>query len=290
MKSSACLIVNPVSGRFSKKTLQKVKSILSNRFDPLEVYFTHSSSDATQAAREYANREFDVLIAFGGDGTLNEVVNGVALSRSSVGFIPAGTTNVFAKETGIPEEPEKAAELIVNGTSRQINLGCINNQRYFLLMAGIGFDAEAVCNIKKGLKKGLGKLAYILSGFEVFLKKRPSELTVTIDGESVIRCYGAIICNASKYAGNFIVCPDASVFRPELQAFLIKKGDRLSTLKYVFGIITGKHLKYKDAAFIKGSHFKVQGHTRVQIDGDCFGNSPVEVSIRENAVKIILGE
>ncbi len=287
MKSSACLIVNPVSGSFSKGRLKQVESILKRKYSLLEVFFTEAQGDALKKAREASNRGFSLVVAFGGDGTLNEVINGVAHSDTVVGFIPSGTTNVFAKETGIPDDPMAATELILKGTPRQIHAGFINRERLFVLMAGVGFDAEAVCGVRPVVKRYLGKLSYILSGLEVLIKNPLNQLEVTVDNQKRIGCSGIIICNASKYAGNFSICPDASIKAPELQAVLFGSPTRVATLRYILGILTGKHIKYKDTIFLKGRDFLIQGSSFVQIDGDCYGTLPVEVSLIENVVKVI---
>jgi len=281
------LIVNPVSGSFSTKRLDRVKTILQRKYKHLELYFTKNSGDATERARGFSQRGGALVVAYGGDGTLNEVINGVAFTDTVVGFIPSGTTNVFAKETGIPEDQERAAELIVNGNARYIHAGSVNNERLFVLMAGVGFDGEAVCGVRTGLKKYLGKLSYILSGLEVLIKNPLRQIQVTVDKQRRIGCSGVIICNASKYAGNFRVCPDASILKPELHALLVKGRSRGAILKYILGILTGKHLTYKDTVILKGRHFFVEGSSRVQIDGDCYGTLPVDVSLVENVVRMV---
>ncbi len=287
MKSSACLIVNPVSGNFSTKRLEKVKSILQAKYNLLDIYFTKTSGDAIERAREFSQRGVPLLVAYGGDGTLNEVINGVAFTNTTVGFIPSGTTNVFAREAGISDDPAKAAQLILQGVPKYIHAGSINRDRLFLLMAGVGFDGETVCSLRISVKRYLGKLSYILSGLEVLIKNPLKQIQVTVDRASMYTCCGIIICNASRYAGDFRICPEASVVKPELQALLVGGCSRVATLKYILGIMTGKHLKYKDTGILRGKHFLVKGPSRVQIDGDCYGSLPVEVSLKENVVKMI---
>lgn len=288
MKQSACLIVNPVSGSFSNSQLEKVKSILKKRYDPLEVYLTRAAGDALKRAGEFSQKGVSLLVAYGGDGTLNEVINAARFTDTAVGFIPSGTTNVFARETGIPDDPVKAAELIVNATYRYIHAGLINNERLFMLMAGVGFDAWAVCGVRPGVKRYLGKLSYILSGLEVLIKNPLQKIQVTVDRKRHITCSGIIICNASRYAGDFRLCPDADITRPELSAVVFGSESRRATLRYILGIVTGKHLKYKDVSLLKGRHFLVKGYSRVQIDGDCYGFLPVEVTLVENVVRMAL--
>jgi YegS/Rv2252/BmrU family lipid kinase len=281
------LIVNPVSGSFSTKRLDRVKTTLQTKYRLLDIYFTKTSGDATERARVFSQRGCDLVVAYGGDGTLNEVINGVAFTDTAVGFIPSGTTNVFAREAGIPDDPVKAADLIVNATYRYIHAGSINNKRFFLLMTGVGFDAWAVCGVRPKVKRYLGKLSYILSGLEVLAKNPLQEIQVIVDRGRSITCSGIIICNASRYAGDFRVCPGAGITRPELSAVVFGNGSRRSTLRYILGIITGNHLKYKDIMFLKGRHFLVKGSSRVQIDGDCYGGLPVEVTLIENVVRMV---
>ncbi|RMG73887.1 MAG: hypothetical protein D6710_02570 [Nitrospirae bacterium] len=189
---------------------------------------------------------------------------------------------------GLPEEPLKAAERILKGRETFINAGWINRERFFVLMAGVGFDAEAVCSVSSGLKKGLGKLSYVLSGLKVLIKNPLKTIQVSIDGKDRHSLYGIIVCNSSRYAGNFRVCPDASLFSPELHALLIERGTRKDTLKAIVGIVTGKHLKYKGLAIKRGRHFRIEGPSKVQIDGDCYGRLPAEIELRERVVRVIL--
>src|SRR3989338_10148813 len=156
------LIINTNAGKGNLvKHLPKIKAFFSNRSCLLEVYKTQKRGDALKKAKISAGK-YDVIIAAGGDGTINEVVNGIAKSKTKLGILPIGTTNVFAKEMKIPSKLLDACKLITNGKSRKIDLGKANDH-YFLQWAGIGFDASVLAEVQPLLKKFLGIGAYTIA-------------------------------------------------------------------------------------------------------------------------------
>ena len=207
-------------------------------------------------------------------------------------ILPLGTTNVLAKELNIPEDVEKAVDIALNGKIHTICLGKITSNppslltRHFLLMAGIGYDGETVYGIKKGLKKYSGKGAYILSGLKTLLRWAPDKLTFTMDGKSC-EGYSAIICKTSKYAGNFRIAPDADINKNSLYAFIMHSRNRLDILRYISGILTKKHLKFKDITYQQAENIEVKGNAHIQIDGDYFGMTPARIEIAPDALRLV---
>jgi len=234
-----------------------------------------------------------LVIAAGGDGTFNEVINGLAGSEIPMAILPLGTTNVLAKELGVPEVLEGAIEVALRGITRTVSLGKIVSThqlssvtRYFVLMAGIGFDGEAVFMVNNILKKFSGKGAYIYSGIKTLVGFRPNELSLQIDGKN-FSGYVAIVGKAAKYAGHYMITPDARLSDPFFYVCLFKSKNRLDILRYVFGIVTGRHLRFRDVEYIKATTVDIKGSAHVQIDGDYFGMTPVMVDIAPNILKLI---
>jgi len=129
-------------------------------------------------------------VVAGGDGTINEVINGIAGSSMPVGIIPLGVSNVLALELGIPLNSERASDIVIKGNVRPVPLG-ISNGRYFFLMAGVGFDAEVVCRLNMRLKRYLRKLTYILTGIKVIFSYKPPTIKIITDSGEFLEGYSA---------------------------------------------------------------------------------------------------
>ena len=293
MKSSIVLISNPTAKRASDRKIAQASRYLMSKGYKVEVLFTEKKGNAESLAREAIRELPSLIIAAGGDGTFNEVINGIAGSEIPMAIFPLGTTNVLAKEIGIPEDVKGAMEIAVTGTTKTISLGKIAItrpsslvSRYFVLMAGIGFDGEAVFGINETFKKISGKGAYIYSGLKVLSGFNPRELTFDIDGKTYSG-YSAIISKTAKYGGDFKITPDARLTDPTLYICLFKGKKRLDVLRYVFGIATGSHLRFKDVEYLKAKRIKIDGNAHIQIDGDYFGMTPAKIEVAPNTLRLI---
>jgi YegS/Rv2252/BmrU family lipid kinase len=299
MKQTIFLIGNPAAGRNALKKINEAAAIIKNKGHDVQMLLTKKRGDAESFAREIAvtqplnpnPKNLSLIIAAGGDGTYNEVINGIACTNIPMAILPLGTTNVLAKELNIPDDIEKAVDIALNGKIHTVCLGKINSTppspltRHFLLMAGIGYDAETVYGIKKGLKKYSGKGAYILSGLKTLLRWAPDKLTFTMDGKSY-EGYSAIICNAAKYAGNFNVAPDADITEPNLRVFIMRSRKRLDIIRYVSGIIIKRHLGFKDITYLKAERIDIRGNAHIQIDGDYLGLTPAKIEVIPDALRL----
>jgi diacylglycerol kinase (ATP) len=293
MKSLIILIANPAAQKASDKKVAMASYYLQSKGYEVEVLYTHKRGDAEDLARESLRQEPSLIIPAGGDGTFNEVVNGIAGSEIPMAILPLGTTNVLARELDIPENVEAAMEKALRRKPTRISLGKVtltntahNLSRYFILMAGIGFDALAVQGTRETLKKFSGQGAYIFSGMKTLLKFNPSLITFTVDGKNY-QGYSGIIGNAAKYGGAFSVTPDAHLSDPALYVCIFKGRKRIDLVRYVFGILTGIHLKYRDIEYLKAEHVAITGAAHIQIDGDYFGMTPARVEIVPNALNLI---
>lgn len=287
----ASLIINPVAGNGAFRSIKRIEGILKERVT-LTTYITEKKGDASSFAENIMDAEL-ILVA-GGDGTFNEVINGLMNVDKDIplAFLPLGTTNVLAKELGIPENIEDAIRVSLNNIPKRVSLGRIathNITRYFCLMAGIGFDGEAVFEVKNNLIKRLsGKGAYILSGLRVWLRYSPSPIRIkTSDGE--FEGYSVIIGKASCYGGYYKITPMASLTEPMLDICLFKGGSRRDILRYTYGVLTGRHLNFEDVVYNKCKEIEVtsEGTVHVQIDGDYLGTLPAHLDIVPDAVRII---
>jgi len=299
MKFSIFLIYNPTAKRASEKKVVKAIRFLRSKGYEVEVRFTEQKGNAESLAREGITESPSLIIAAGGDGTFNEVINGIVGSEVPMAILPLGTTNVLAKELGIPENVEGAMEIAVNSTPKTVSLGKISgiredqltphpspHTRYFVLMAGIGFDGKAVFGVNETLKRISGKGAYIYSALKTLSGFSPGELLFTIDGETYSG-YSAVIAKAAKYGGHFKISPHARLIDPVLYACLFKGEKRLDIIRYVSGMVLGRHLRFRDIAYVKATTVEIRGDAHIQIDGDYFGKTPARVELVPDIVRLI---
>lgn len=287
------IIANPAARYASKNRVEAAAGIIRAGGRRINVFWTSQRGDAEEFSRRAAAEGIGLIIAAGGDGTINEAANGMARTGSCLAVLPMGTTNVLAKELGIPESIEGAVGKILNGSTHTVSLGRITLTRYpspatrlFLLMAGIGLDGEAVYGIGKTVKRMSGKGAYIMSGLQSLLRYSPERIEFIVDGRE-INGYGAIIGKAAKYGGHFRVTPDASLLRPEFYAYIMAGRRRTDVIRYVYGILTGTHLGFRDIRYLRASEIEVRGSARVQIDGDYFGRTPAVVTLEPDALRMV---
>jgi YegS/Rv2252/BmrU family lipid kinase len=296
MAPSIVIIYNPSARRASRKKIEAARAFLAQRGFSPEVFCTEKSGDAEAFARQIKGQishKPHMVIAAGGDGTINEVVNGMACSDIPIGVLPLGTTNVLAREIYEDHHPDAILARIISGSARRVSLGQITCypggnpvSRYFVLMAGIGFDGQAVRDINLYLKKHTGPGAYILSGLQTLLNYSPEELVLTVDGREV-RGYAAIIGNVSRYGGDFRITPDARIYEPSLYACIFQGRKRADLLRYVSLMTFGRHTRARDVVYTRAEEITITGSSPVQIDGDYFGMADAKITVAKDVISLI---
>lgn len=295
MKSLVIVIYNPAARRASEGKIASATAYLEKKGFAVELLRTETIGHARLLAADAQKRKPRLMIAAGGDGTINEVINGIVRTDTPLGVLPLGTTNVLAKELDIPEDICSALETAVTSGPRRVSLGMIEtgsgkdlSVRFFCLMAGIGLDGKAVYGVNSAVKKISGKAAYILSGIQNIIGYSPEKLTFIVDGKEYSG-YSAVIGKAAKYGGHFKVTPDATLLDPSLFVCLFKGGRRRDLLRYVIGVIRGKHLTYRDVVYLKAMEIEVRGNAHIQIDGDYLGLTPAKVSTARDVLTLMYG-
>ena len=291
------LIVNPLSGGKKVETyLPTIREILG-RDNLLSLAITKEKNSAFQEAQKVSGEEYDLIVVCGGDGTLNEVINGVVSSHSSlpIGFIPCGTSNIYALSAGIPLDPIRACEIVLKKYVRKIDLGKVgsgNSLRYFVSMAGIGYEASVIKSLNPNLVRTLGGIpAHLVSGVGVLIKHQRIELSIKLDGSS---CQGfeAIISNGSFYGVSSIIAPEADMADGYLDVIIFKKGRRRDVLRHVLGVLRGRHIYFKDVEYTKAKKIEINAPKEVwiQVDGEIMGTLPQKFEICPQAIQVILPE
>jgi YegS/Rv2252/BmrU family lipid kinase len=282
------LIANPVSGGDARPRIQTAVTELQKLGAEVGLSLTSARGDARRSAALAMSEGYDRIVAAGGDGTLNEVVNGAAASGLPIALLPFGTVNVFALEAGIPRPLEQACALAVRGTPRLINAGRVNGE-LFLLMVSAGWDAEAVARLRPGLKRFLGRPAYAVSALEALLLRKPAPMQLFLADGSCHSAFGVVVSNCRYYGGRYVVTPGASMFRDDLEVCLLRRAGRLGALRFALALLLKRPLQPPLAEFMTITAAVLQGrNVAVQVDGDASGVLPVRLETVQRAVAMVL--
>jgi YegS/Rv2252/BmrU family lipid kinase len=290
MTKSGFLIVNPVSGGYSENRLKAVKTLFEAGGLSVETMLTTCPGDAKTFAGDICRNVAEpFIIAAGGDGTVNGVVNGLLPGKSILAVLPLGTANVLARELAI-NSAEEAVSRIIRGETRPLTVGVLQGEaaeRRFLLMAGIGLDGTIVENVRLREKRLIGKGAYILSAARQMARWKGSSFEV-IAGDRIINCHSLIVCNAARYGGDFVVAPAADIFSPGLQAVCMTGNSRASYLRFLMDVMRGRVMDNPDITILSGDDFIVMGNRAMQVDGDYLGKAPVRIRALEGFARLIV--
>ncbi len=210
------LIVNPAAGQGrAARALPTMARSLREGDAVCEVFETTRPGEAQTQARQAARAGYDVVVAAGGDGTIHEVLNGVVGSSSALGVIPVGTENIFGKEFNVPFEVEAACRLIRSQTAQTLDVGlyrAAKAERYFLLMAGLGFDAQVVRDVSPEFKQRLKSLAFFLTGFSTFARFQPMPVTITTEDRTLTaNAWEVLVSNAKHFGWRVRISPTVSM-------------------------------------------------------------------------------
>jgi YegS/Rv2252/BmrU family lipid kinase len=253
---------------------------------------TAAPGDATEiAARAARNGSSDVIVA-GGDGTINEAIQGLAGSKARLAIIPRGTANVLARELKLPLDDEQATAVAARGNARRIHLGLAidetsGTKRLFVLMAGIGLDASVVRGVRPDLKKRIGKGAFWISGLSHLADWKPHPFTLEIEGRSYNGTFAAI-GNAPRYGGDLAITPGARLDAPEFEICIIDTLSRLRYLHLLSHAMRSGMPAVPEVTFVKTASLRAIGDAPVQVDGELIGQLPMRFEIAPQSLEVIV--
>jgi YegS/Rv2252/BmrU family lipid kinase len=284
------LIHNPAAGR-GRGRLQTTLARLRSLGSVPEVWATARRGEAEALAQAAVERGYDLVVAAGGDGTVNEVVNGLIGSGLPLALLPLGTANVLATEIGLDLAPDALAETILHGMPVDVCLGRIRGadgaERLFTTVAGAGADAHAVASVDLVGKRLLGTGAYYAEMVRQLLVFPFPNYRITVDG-TTYDAASVVVANGRYYAGQYVLAPDADLTEPSFQVCLFERGGRLAALRYVMALQLDRLVEEPDYRIVTGCEVRIEGPKGdpVQADGDIVAGLPVDIEILPGALRL----
>ncbi len=280
---NATVILNPNAGN---NTTEQLIAEIERAIPNATIIVSKQEQGAIDAVKD---AQTPIIIAAGGDGTVNEVMNGIMKykKKAMLGIIPTGTSNILARALDIPTDIPQAIDLIVNRRHKAFDLGKIND-RYFIIAAGVGIDAHMYQNVEPKLKKMFGPMAYTLTYIKTIFNYEPKELRIELDGKKYTGYY-VLISNLGKYPPLIKTTKKIVDNDGLLDVFIFTKLDLVSQFKYLYDIVADPkekvtvivHLKAKQLTII--SNEKVIAHA----DAEIIGSTPLNVEVISEALDVI---
>ena len=287
-KHKILVILNPAARGERAKALRDKIASLSHH---VLVRSTSSPGDARGLAARAVGQGYGTIVAAGGDGTINEVVNGIGSAGAAVqfGILPVGTMNVFAAELGIPQNNlGKAWQVIEAGCSRLVDLPQANHE-YFVQLAGVGLDAEVVRQTTPDSKKVLGPMSYLLTLAQVAARQPPKIRIEPVDGATREGSF-VLVGNGRFYGGPFVVFKDARLDDGLLDVLVFQNQSHWDLIRYFQAIAFGNHPALPDVEYFQSRGLRLTSRepVPVEIDGELTGTLPYEFGFSNGKLKVLV--
>ena len=285
-----CIICNAKISFLKKYKLNKIYKILSKE-NNVEIFKTEKTGHATILCKVNINK-FDVIVAAGGDGTINEVVNAMN-DKKPLAIIPFGTANIFAIEAGIHGSAEEIAKIILSNKIKKIYVPTVNNKN-FILMASAGYDADIVKTIQSSpvLKNIFKKfLFFVVASLKLLLFKK-HDLKVLANNK-IYKANWIIVTKAMHYGGAFKLTNDTNIFDKKTVAYLFCNLTRLNFLCYFFTLLLNKQLKESNKLIkVTSDDIFISSKTKtpVQYDGEFLGYLPMQIKNTKKTINLLVKE
>ena len=282
------VIYNPIAGPKAVNRIDRVRSYLSTRGLPFRIRETTAPGDAVVMAREASLEGAEVAVAVGGDGTMNEVADGLAGSATRLVLVPHGTGNVFASEFSLPNSVEGCLDLLSSGKTISIRMAKAN-ERHFVLLASAGFDAEVVERMHHRQKNLLGIAAYVLSGARHLLRSQPT-LWLEFPGRERIEAQAVIVARGKKYGGNVTIAPGGDISGEVFQVIALLRKGRWSIAKFALDALRGRHTSSPHVLIRESPSLLVRCPilSAYQVDGEYLGPLPVRFTVTDTLLRIVV--
>ncbi len=292
------LIYNPAARTLDTagiEQLDRTLEVLHRAGHSIATARTFGPGTGADVARECLAKGADLILVAGGDGTINEVANGVIPSEVPFGALPGGTANILAIELGLPPAMEEAARSLDQWVPRRISAGLLTSdggtrRRYFLLLAGVGLDAHIVSQVDPALKSSQGKLAYWIAGLSEFSREL-DEFEVRAAGQAR-RVSFALSSRVRNYGGSVVITPDAHLLRDDFAMAWFEGRNTLRYLTYLGGILTNRLAGMEGVTLLHARSAEFlpleDGPVFVEVDGELAGALPARVEIVPDALTLLV--
>src|SRR5436853_2042955 len=288
MTGSTLIILNPAA--HSERAKRKRSQVESLARDCV-VCTTTCTGDAELMARRGAEEGFQKIVAAGGDGTINEVVNGLAGSNVALGLLPIGTMNVFATELGLPiHDLELCWKIIKSDSTRAVDLPKAN-RKFFVQLAGVGLDAQVVKETSGQLKRNFGPLSYLISAAQI-AARQPPRLFIQSEDASIDEGSFVLVGNGRLYGGPFPFFKHAVIDDGLLDVIVFKRLGYLEIIKYLQDGVFSSDIRVPEIEYFQTSRLRVESDQSVpvEVDGELIGNCPVDFSLHEQSLRVLVPE
>ena len=287
-----CVILNPIAG--AVKSVDPIRERLRS-LNPDRFHVSGQSGDAEKFAREAS--DFDLIVSAGGDGTLNEVVNGIALGgcKAALGVLPLGTGNDFARTLGVSNDLDAGINQIASGETRCIDLVRVTSDqvRYFANVSSGGFSGVVDEKLTPEMKRTWGPLAYLRSAAAAFKELRGYTTTVALDdaGSFELDLYNVVVANGRYVAGGIPVAPEADIADGLLDIVLIPERGPAELAIIAAQILVGKHLGSDAIIFRRAKKIAIKSRPGMwfNVDGELIGNEPATFELLPGALQCVVG-
>ncbi len=284
------IVVNPVArGGRAQPPRAALEAAAQARGYRVEWWETEGPGHATDLARRADRDGLKALVAWGGDGTYNEVASGLVDSETHMVVLPGGTTSVLAYELGIPRDPVAALDMQLGGASRPMAVGRTDRGQLFLLMLSAGPDSVILQNLPMSLKYRAGRAGVTIQAVVEFMRARLPVFTVRLDGVTVPVSW-CIAGNARCYGGPYLATPGADPFREDLEVVVLTRFGRTSVVPFFFAIPSGRHVHRPGVRRSAVPEVSLLADVEVpyQLDGDPAGLLPVAARASSERVRLLL--
>jgi diacylglycerol kinase (ATP) len=285
--TNTVVILNPTAG--TSETVrgwqERVESIVGGS----QIWVTSRSGEAAALARRAVKEGFTRIVAGGGDGTVNQVANGLADGNAALGVLPMGTVNVFAMELGLPlHNLELCWDIITAGNTRLVDLPSANG-KYFVQLAGVGLDAQVVKETSLAFKRSFGPLSYLISAAQI-AARQPPRLFIESKDASTAEGSFVLIGNGRLYGGPFPFFKHASIDDGLFDVVVFKRLGYLEIIKYLQDVVFSSDIAVPEIEYFQTRRLRLTSEQDVplELDGELAGSCPVEFEIQERALRVLV--
>ena len=288
------VVFNPIAGGGRARHQRKEFEDAANREGvSLDWWATEAAGHAVNLAADAAAQGHPLILAFGGDGTYNEVARGLLGTETAMGVVPAGTTSVLAYEFGVPRPVGVSLGALLGGVNRVMRVGVTDRGDIIVIMLSAGPDAVVLERLMPWLKPLGGRVGVAFQAVIELMRPAPMPALKAVVGDSSTDCGWAIVGKSRSYAGPFNACPDADPFAPSLQMVVNRGRSRGSALAFALGVARGTHLSRPGVEGRMLETVRLEGAggadpVPYQVDGDFKGHLPVEISIHPKSLVVRL--